>query len=247
MNTILAVIHIKVSVMSLRFDAVSARGGAEAAMEYLAEGGRCRVVTPNAEIAMSAERDEDLKNIINSSQIVLPDGVGVIKAAGILGVPLREKAAGIDFASELCGLMAGSGKRLFLYGAKPGVAEEAAKRLSLAHPGLDVCGTCDGYCGKEKALEAIRAAAPDVLYVCIGSPAQERFMAENPDLATVMAGLGGSLDIFAGVSKRAPKIFIDLGLEWFYRLLKEPKRIGRMMKLPLYILEAHKYKRKQGR
>lgn len=169
MNIILAVIVIKVQVMSLSFDAVSARGGAEAAMEFLRDGGPCRVVTPNAEIAMSAERDENFRNIVNSSQIVLPDGVGVIKAAGILGVPLREKAAGVDFADELCGLLAGSGKRLFLYGAKPGVAEEAAKRLSIAHPGLDVCGTCDGYCGREKALEVIRAAAPDVLFVCIGS------------------------------------------------------------------------------
>ena len=126
--------------------------------------------------------------------------------------------------------------RLFLLGAKPGVAEKAGENLCKKYPGLVLAGTQDGYfTDPQTAVDAINACGgADVVFVCLGAPKQERFMANYMDEihATLFCGLGGSLDVFAGIAKRAPKIFIKLGLEWFYRLLCQPSRIGRMMKLP---------------
>ena len=137
--------------------------------------------------------------------------------------------------------MARSGKRLFLLGAKPGVAEQAAANLTVAYPGLTVCGTHDGYFKEnEPVAQAVRAAGADVCFVCLGAPKQELWMRQyGPQTgAHLMVGLGGSLDVFAGVVERAPEGFQKLGLEWLYRLVKEPKRIGRMAKLPLVLVQA---------
>ena len=130
--------------------------------------------------------------------------------------------------------------RLYLLGAKPGVAEKAGANLCAKYPGLVLAGTHDGYFSDpQEVVDSINAAGgADVVFVCLGAPKQEKFIADNMDdiHSTLFCGLGGSLDVFAGVAKRAPDIFIKLGLEWFYRLLKQPSRIGRMMKLPKFLL-----------
>ena len=136
---------------------------------------------------------------------------------------------------------AGEGKRLFLLGAKPGVAEQAALNLLAAYPGLIVCGTHDGYFqDSAPVVDEIRASCADVVFVCLGAPKQEFWMAQYGPLtgAKLMVGLGGSLDVFAGVVERAPEGWQRLGLEWLYRLIKEPRRIGRMAKLPLVLVDA---------
>ena len=219
------------------------------AVSYISRGERCRVVTPNAEIAYQAERDKELRDIINNSQLVLPDGIGVIKASQILGTPLRQKVAGIEFGDQLCQRLAQTGHSVFLYGAKPGIAEAAAQKLKDKHPGLSVAGVFDGYTPEEDAIKAINASGAEALFVCLGSPKQEQFMEKYQSSLKplLMSGLGGSLDVFAGVARRAPKLFIRLGLEWFYRLLKQPSRIGRMSKLPLYLLDAAAFHKKRGK
>ena len=154
-----------------------------------------------------------------------------------------------EAVAALCGWMAKNDKKLFLLGAKPGVAEQAACNLEQAHPGLTVCGTHDGYF-KEDApvVEAIRSAGADVVFVCLGAPKQEYWMIEHGGEtgASFLIGLGGSLDVFAGTVKRAPEVWQKLGLEWLYRLLKQPSRIGRMAKLPLFLVSAVKAKGKKG-
>ena len=156
---------------------------------------------------------------------------------------MPEKVAGIDFAAALCERIKDTGHRLFLLGAKPGIAEKAARNLQERYPGLQICGTRDGYFKDDReAVEKVNAAKPDVVFVCLGAPKQEFFVDRNWDSlqATLFVGLGGSLDVFAGEVKRAPKIFIKLGLEWFYRLLCQPSRLGRMMRLPKFMMAARR-------
>ena len=178
--------------------------------------------------------------VVNHATLVLPDGIGIIYAAKILGEKLHGKVAGIEFAESLVAAMAKENMRLYLLGAKPGVAEKAGANLCAKYPGLVLAGTHDGYFSDpQEVVDSINAAGgADVVFVCLGAPKQEKFIADNMDdiHSTLFCGLGGSLDVFSGVAKRAPDIFIKLGLEWFYRLLKQPSRIGRMMKLPKFLL-----------
>ena len=144
--------------------------------------------------------------------------------------------------------MARDGNSLYLLGAKPGVAETAGKNLADKYPGLVIAGSHDGYFKEDGPIvEAIHSSGADVVFVCLGAPKQELWMKKNGPAtgAHLLCGLGGSLDVFAGVVERAPKFWSDHGLEWFYRLCKEPRRIGRMMKLPLFLIHVQQEKRKR--
>ena len=239
---------MRTDVLGVAFDDLTMEQAVETAAGMLAAGGFHYAVTPNAEFVQRAEKDEQFCAALNGADLVLPDGIGVVHAAKILGRPLRGRLPGCDFAAALCGRMAQDGKKLFLLGAKPGVAEQAAENLKKDHPGLTICGIHDGYFAEDgPVVEAIRAAEADVVFVCLGAPKQEYWMREHgPDTgAAFLIGLGGSLDVFAGTVKRAPELWQKLGLEWLYRLLKQPSRIGRMAKLPLFLLSAVKVKRKE--
>lgn len=226
--------------MGVQFDNVTMQQALEMAQTLLERPGADYCVTPNAEIVYEAMHDAAFAQLINGAALVLPDGAGVVKAARILGTPLQQKVAGIDFAAALLDVLAAQGKRLYLLGSKPGVAEQAARKMREAHPQLQICGTADGYFKPEEedaVVEKINAAAADVLFVCLGAPKQELFMKrhQNDLSCRLMIGLGGSLDSFAGTVKRAPKWMIKANLEWLYRLYKEPKRFGRMLRLPKYL------------
>lgn len=205
------------------------------------------MVTPNPEIVEVCRENLAAKIAVNGADLVLPDGIGVIKGAAMLGTPLKEKTPGIEFAGHLMERMAGEGLSLYLLGAKPGVAEKAAENLRAQYPGLVIAGTHDGYFKEDgPVVEDIRQSGADVVFVCLGAPKQELWMEKNGPAtgAHLLCGLGGSLDVFAGVVERAPKFWSDHGLEWLYRLCKEPKRIGRMMKLPLFLVHVKQEKRK---
>lgn len=239
---------MRTDVLGVSFDSVSMEQAVETAAGMMADGGFHYAVTPNAEFVQRAQRDERFRCALNGADLVLPDGIGVIYAAKILGRPLQGRVPGCDFAAALCDRMAQEGKKLFLLGAKPGVAEQAARNLEAAHPGLTVCGTHDGYFQENgPVVEAIRNSGADSVFVCLGAPKQEYWMIEcGPGTgASFLIGLGGSLDVFAGTVKRAPGIWQKLGLEWLYRLLKQPSRIGRMAKLPLFLVSAVRAKGKR--
>ena len=192
-------------------------------------------------MAYEALHDESFRAILNGASLVLPDGAGVVLGAKILKTPLQEKVAGIDFAANLLGVLEETGGRLYLLGGKPGIAEQAAENMKKTHPKLCICGTADGYFKDEAPVIArINEARADVVFVCLGAPKQERFMHDHRAELNVrlMIGLGGSLDGFAGTVRRAPKWMIRLQLEWLYRLLREPSRIGRMMRLPKFVFAA---------
>ena len=208
------------------------------------------VFTPNSEIVQLCIEDASLRDTINEGGLIVPDGIGVIKAARILGTPLKGKVAGVDLGRRVMAFAAEDGQPVALVGGKPGVAEEAASALQAAYPGLNICLTADGYFKKEgeeneAVLSRIRESGARIVFVCFGAPAQEKWIAANRDKlpeVNVLLGLGGSLDVYSGRVKRAPAIFVRLGLEWLYRLLKEPKRIGRMMNLPKFYFGTWKYK-----
>ena len=239
---------MRVNVLGVGFDNVTMAEAVEEAVRLL-EGPEARyVVTPNPEIGEVCREDDAARRAVNGAALVLPDGVGVIKGAAILGTPLRERVPGVEFGARLMEKMAERGKSLYLLGAKPGVAEQAAERLEARYPGLRIAGTHDGYFQEDGPVtEEIRQSGADAVFVCLGAPKQELWMARNAQAtgAKLLCGLGGSLNIFAGTAERAPKFWCDHGLEWFYRLCKEPWRLGRMMKLPLFLIHVKREKRKK--
>lgn len=230
---------MKTDVMGVGFDNLTMEEFAQRARRMLSSREKGYCVTPNAEIVYEAVQDASFRDLLNGAALVLPDGAGVVLGAKILGTPIKEKVAGIEFGEKICSILAQTGGRLYLLGSKPGIAEQAGENLTKKYPGLVICGTADGYFKDEaQVVEKINAAKPDVLFVCLGAPKQEKFIRTHFDRldAVLMLGLGGSLDGYAGVVQRAPKWMIDLSLEWLYRLLKEPKRLGRMMRLPKFVL-----------
>ena len=239
---------MRIDVLGVGFDNVTMTEAVERVMSLLHSEGAHYVVTPNPEIVEICREDAAAKDAVNGADLVLPDGIGIIKGAAMLGTPLKEKTPGIEFAAHIVERMAGEGLSLYLLGAKPGVAEKAAENLKKQHPGLVIAGTHDGYFKEDgPVVEDIRQSGADCVFVCLGAPKQEFWMAKNGSAsgAHLLCGLGGSLDVFAGTVERAPKFWCDHGLEWFYRLCKEPKRIGRMMKLPLFLVHVKQEKRKK--
>lgn len=200
------------------------------------------VVTLNPEMVMAARRDAALRAILQRADLVVADGVGIVLAARLLGVPAADRAPGVDLVDALAADSASRGDRLFLLGAAPGVAQRAAAALEPRYSGLRIAGTYSGTPDSEgdaSALQAIRAARPDVVFVAYGVPAQECWIARlRKELGAagvaVAMGVGGALDILAGDVPRAPRWMRRAGLEWLYRLWREPWRWRRMLALPQF-------------
>ena len=233
-----------VKILGVRVDKITKAQALEE-FQKLLEGDRCElIVTPNAEIVEKASKTPQLRRIINEeAAIVTPDGVGLIYASKLKGDPIQEKVAGIDFAHSAIELCAKLGRSVYLLGSKPGVAEAAAANLEKEIPGLKIAGFRDGYFKDEEESEVvaeINASGADFLCVALGSPKQEYFVIKHRDALKVKAaaGLGGSLDIWSGQLNRAPKFYIDHGLEWLYRMIQEPKRLKRLPALPVFLIKA---------
>ena len=203
--------------------------------------GARQICTVNPEFIMAARRDPAFAAALRRADLRVPDGVGVLWAARLLGRPLRERVTGSDGVFRISARAAQEGWRVYFLGAAPGVAEEAARRLAARYPGLQVAGT---YAGSPRAEEwrdihaRLAAARPDVLFVAYGHPRQDLWIdAHRADLPCAVAlGVGGAFDFVAGVAVRAPAWVQRLGLEWLHRLLREPWRWRRMARLPLFAL-----------
>lgn len=202
------------------------------------------LATCNAEMIMMANRDMELKYILNNGDLVVPDGAGTVWAANHLGYDMKERVAGIDLIKELFKVANNKPYKIYFLGAGPNVAQKAKEKLIKEFPNLDIVGVHDGYFDteKEKAIiEEIKNLKPDLLLVALGVPKQEKWiMKHQGDLNCLCIGVGGSFDVLSGNVKRAPKWIQNLKLEWLYRGLKDPKRIGRLMVLPEFVLKVKK-------
>jgi len=217
---------------------------AAAISAHKADGQLRRVITLNPEGLYLATMDSHFAQLVESADLVTADGAGLLWAARQLGQPLRGRVTGIDLLQESCCRAAKEGWRVYLLGAKPGIAPAAAAKLCEHYAGLQICGLHHGYfSGAEEALIAeINAAAPDILFVALGLPAQERFCAayQQQIKAAVAIGVGGSLDVLAGKVKRAPRLMQRLHLEWLWRLLLQPSRLPRMLVIPKFMWKVIK-------
>lgn len=241
----------KVNILGVNVDMVTISQAADIIIEFFNEDKLHSVFTPNSEIIMCAYKDAEFCKLLNSASLLTADGIGVVYASKILKKPISERAAGYDIACTVLEKMNCTGHKLFLFGGKPGVAEEAKTNLLKKYPALNIVGMRNGYFKPEdeaQIVEEINSSGADIVFVCLGAPKQEQWIDRHKDELNVKVamGIGGSLDVFAGRTERAPEFFCKTGLEWFYRLCKEPWRIGRMMELPKFaatvIAKGKKYK-----
>ncbi len=215
-------------------------------LDYLAETalkqGRQQVVaTANAEMVMLAKEDAAFGALLAAADLVVPDGAGVVWAARHQGNPVPERVPGVDLTQALLAYASKNGKKVFFFGAAPGVAEEAARRACKRFPGLVVAGTRDGYfsaADSPRIVAMINESGADLLFVALGVPKQEQWIQANRAALAprVVMGVGGTLDVMAGRVKRAPVWMQRTSLEWLYRLLCQPSRFIRMLALPRFAM-----------
>lgn len=233
----------QVRIMGVPVDQVTLHGAYDSFQGFI-DGSDCRIiVTPNTEIVMEAQNDPSLLNVIEDADLVVPDGIGLIYASKIQGTGLTERVTGVDLMLKILEYCHQHQKQIFLLGGKPGVAAKASENIVKKFSNIKIAGVRDGYFNPEDVpdiLEEINNSRADILFVALGAPKQEKWMHQyrNALKVKVAMGVGGSVDIWAGTVKRAPEIYQKLGLEWFYRLMKEPWRYKRMMALPKFMIKV---------
>lgn len=205
------------------------------------------IITLNAEIIYQAQFDEPLKKLINTAELVTPDGAGVVWASRHLGKPVPERVTGIDLMLKICLQAHHNNWRIFLLGGAPGVAQEAAEKLRAEYQNINIVGTHHGYFREKeeaKIINRINDAEPDILFVALGAPRQEFWINQHREelAAKVAIGVGGSLDVISGRVKRAPVWVQKMKLEWLARLIREPRRAKRMLSLPKFVMLVIKNK-----
>ena len=210
----------------------------------LDKGIATKVFTPNTQMLLSAASNADTRRILNSSDLNIPDGIGLCLAAKRLGLAFPERTSGIDCAETIMTYAAKKGYSIFLLGGKHGRARCAERLLCQKYPGLKIAGCHNGYFEKsgvenQRVIRLINAVRPDIVFVCFGFPIQEQWICNNAQMLSgtkLIMGLGGSIDIWSGKLKRAPTYIQNRGLEWLWRAVKEPHRIRILFDIPKFIL-----------
>lgn len=229
-------------ILGVPVDAVTYAETLDRIAAFVSGDGFNQICTVNPEFVMAAQDDPAFMTILNSAQLCIPDGIGLLWAARWMRQPLIERVAGSDLLWRIAGRASREGWRLFLLGAQEGVATRAAALLAERNPGLQVVGTHAGSPRPEddaEALQRINASRANVLLVAYGAPAQDKWIARNRDAlpaVRVAMGVGGAFDFVTGEARRAPRWIQRLGLEWLHRLVREPWRWRRQLALPRFVL-----------
>lgn len=238
----------KVIICGIDIDNITMEDTIKKVEGYLKEDIPRRIYTPNTEIVMEAKDSKDLRDILNQGDLIIPDGIGLIYGSKLRKKPLKERVTGFDLSIEILKIANENNYSLYLLGGKEGVTKEAAENIKKEYPNIRIAGYHNGYfkgthigienSDEEKRIkDEIKNAKTDILFVGLGFPKQESWINDHiNDLNIKLAiGNGGTMDIISGNSKRAPEIYQKLGLEWLYRLIKEPSRIKRQILLPKFI------------
>jgi N-acetylglucosaminyldiphosphoundecaprenol N-acetyl-beta-D-mannosaminyltransferase len=234
----------KVKVLDIDFHSIQKMQLLKELKTRIMDGTKTFLVTANPEIVMYADQDEEYKRIVKSADFIIADGIGVIIGSRIIGQPLPERIPGFELMQDL--LKKGNEEKWSAYflGAKNEVVKKAVENIQKQYPDLRIAGYHDGYFDAEspEIPNEIMQAKADLVFVALGFPRQEKFIAEKLVHLEkgLLVGVGGSFDVLAGAVKRAPVIWQKLNLEWFYRLIKQPSRWRRMLVLPLFILRMVK-------
>lgn len=231
----------RLPILNIWTDTLTMDTALERVAEFLRRGDRVHTVfASNPEKNFSVPKDPDLYSLFRDADLLLPDGIGMVLAARLLYGAKLERVPGCEFMERCCAFAARNGYPIYLYGAKEEVNAKAAEELTRKYPGLIIAGRQNGYLPEEHMaglLERINVSGARFLFLALGSPRQEKWVAKyGRGLTTVSVcqGIGGTLDVIAGTVQRAPRVWCNLGLEWLYRLLAEPKRIARQKALPVF-------------
>ena len=234
----------RVNILGVAVDAVTMPEAVAAVEYYMDARAGVTVATANAEMIMRATKDAALRDVLAAAALVVPDGAGTVWAARHLGHAMPERVAGYDLVQELLRRAPAAHRRVYFFGAAPGVAEKAKAKAEQLYPGIKIVGVRDGFFSvdmNDAIISDIRTARPDLLLVALGVPKQEKWIHEH--LAAlgvpVAIGVGGTLDVMAGVMKRAPRWMQKAKLEWLFRGMLQPKRAGRLLALPKFVLKVH--------
>lgn len=229
----------RVDILGIGVDPVTMREVLNRIEKFIEERIPRIVITADASGIVLAQKDPRWRDILLKADLVTPDSYGIIWASRKLGSPIAERVTGVDLVVELCALSESKGYRLFFLGAAPGVAEKAAEKMKKRFPGIHIAGTHHGYFSEAEEnsiVEKIRVARSDVLFVAMGIPRQEKFIAKHLyEMAVpVSIGVGGSFDVLSGLTKRAPYLVQKIHLEWLWRLLMNPKKWRKVLTLPRF-------------
>lgn len=231
----------KINIHGVMMDNVTMDEALGFVVERLDGPGIAKIYTPNSEIMMQAQRDPALKDILNQADLLIADGAGVVLASRILRRPLKEKVSGIDLVKRILENTRTRPTSFFILGAKPGVAEKAAINIISDYPKAEIKGWHHGYFQPEEedaVIKKINDSGAEILLVGLGAPKQEKWIHRNASRLNckVAMGVGGSIDVLAGTAELAPEFMRKAGLEWLFRLYKEPRRFRRMLDLPRFML-----------
>lgn len=233
----------RASILGIHVDALTMQEAVQRVTSLVEGKEPAMVATANAEMIMRATKDEGLREALHAANLVVPDGAGTVWAANFLGYPMKERVAGYDLSQELMQRGARKGWRFYFFGSAPGVAEKAKQKAESLYTGIQIVGVRDGYFTPSEEpmiVQDIQSKAPDILLVALGVPKQEKWILAHRQMlgVPVAIGVGGTLDVMAGVMKRAPRWMQKAKLEWLFRGMMQPQRAGRLLALPKFVLRV---------